>query len=35
VKTRFEIGTKDWIKNSVMLTELLKQKRLLEYMGRR
>ncbi len=31
----FEIGTKDWIKNSVMLTELIRQKRLAEYMGAR
>ncbi len=33
VKRTFEIGTNDWIKNSTILTELLRQKRLLEYIS--
>jgi hypothetical protein len=35
IKGRLEIGTRDWISNSTILTELLRQKRILEYVSQR
>jgi hypothetical protein len=35
IRSRMEIGTKDWISNSTILTELLKQKRIRDYIGQR